>query len=349
MTSISQFKMPDPAMGKAPAPASKSDTDDGGVFSRAFNDEASKAPKNIQDHPTKAAARDDTGSEEPKARKDPDAEPAEQSNANEGDTTPSAEEIIVLAESRSEMPASKSTLGATSSGEAANSDALKNGLQMTGEAELDLNTAEGAALETSTSFKLDGKSVLASTTALATTPQVTGAQSVETLMKADPIPQANAPSVNVEVATAGSQPIAPNSVQTQAPIISTQRPDWIANVSASIIDASDMAAEAMELTLTPENLGKIQIRMEIKDGVTSVTIVTQNEDAARLFNETKNQLSEMLARSGLDLAQHDAHANSERDFGRIASAQGAAQEEQETNLNQATSATIPTSLVDLVA
>lgn len=302
MTSISQLKMPDPAMGKAPASGSKLDTDKGGVFSRAFSDEASKAPKETHEKPVKSASGDDNSADDVKIQKDSDAEASDQSQTNDGDSSPSAEDIIALADHRTEAPTTKASLGSASVSEVANSEALKN-----------------------------------------------GAQSVETLVKTDPLPQVIAPTVNVEVGSTASQPVAPNTVQAQAPIIATQRPDWVANVSASIVDASDMAAEAMELTLTPENLGKIQIKMEVKDGATSVTIVTQNEDAARLFNETKNQLSEMLARSGLDLAQHDAQANSERDFGRIAPASGAAQDEQETILNQATSATVPTSLVDLVA
>lgn len=166
----------------------------------------------------------------------------------------------------------------------------------------------------------------------------------------NPMTNATAPNVSVEIASGSMQALPSNQIQPQTQIISAERPDWIHNISASIAQAQDMGAEAMELTLTPENLGKVQIRIEMKDGATSVTIVTQNEDAARLFNENQNRLSEMLSHSGLDLANHNAQSESDKTSG--SSTKGLSQTENEPILDGTEEIAAPgmaTSLVDVVA
>lgn len=66
--------------------------------------------------------------------------------------------------------------------------------------------------------------------------------------------------------------------------------------------------EAIEIQLTPENMGRVQLRMELRDGQASVMIVTETAEAARQFNDNQQRLSEMMAKAGIELANHDASA-----------------------------------------
>ncbi|MEC9199151.1 MAG: flagellar hook-length control protein FliK [Pseudomonadota bacterium] len=121
------------------------------------------------------------------------------------------------------------------------------------------------------------------------------------------------------------QPTAAPMVQVQQspdsftmPAGDTQRPS-LANSELSLEDANwpetmvenfgleQLAdGEAIEIQLTPENMGRVQLRMELRDGQASVMIVTETAEAARQFNDNQQRLSEMMAKAGIELANHDA-------------------------------------------
>ncbi len=123
------------------------------------------------------------------------------------------------------------------------------------------------------------------------------------------------------------QPTAAPMVQVQQstdsftmPTGDTQRPS-LANTELSLEDANwpetmvenfgleQLAdGEAIEIQLTPENMGRVQLRMELRDGQASVMIVTETAEAARQFNDNQQRLSEMMAKAGIELANHDASA-----------------------------------------
>lgn len=155
-------------------------------------------------------------------------------------------------------------------------------------------------------------------------------------------------------AVTGAAPVqtrteAPQPAPAPSPVINTQAKGWIENVSAAILAAQDAEAEMLELTLTPENLGKLQIRLEMKDGVAQVSIVTQTEDAARLFNDTQSQLSEMLAQSGLTLADHRAESGLSQHAAPPAPTFGGAATAPDTDPQDTPAVVQLTRLVDLVA
>lgn len=123
------------------------------------------------------------------------------------------------------------------------------------------------------------------------------------------------------------QPTAAPMVQVQQspdsftmPTGDAQRPS-LANTELSLEDANwpetmvenfgleQLAdGEAIEIQLTPENMGRVQLRMELRDGQASVMIVTETAEAARQFNDNQQRLSEMMAKAGIELANHDASA-----------------------------------------
>ena len=129
-------------------------------------------------------------------------------------------------------------------------------------------------------------------------------------------PQVSTAPVQTAAATAAAQPVVdvpaetPTDTQSAegAPSLDTNDAAWVETLSAQIeANFTDTGGE-IELQLTPENLGQLRIRLEVVDGAAQVTIVTESTDAARLFQQNEAKLSELLAKSGLNLTDHNASA-----------------------------------------
>lgn len=105
----------------------------------------------------------------------------------------------------------------------------------------------------------------------------------------------------------------PMNSNLDVPVVDTTDTHWVETLSAHIEMTFSEAGGEAELTLTPENLGPIRLRMEIKDGTAHVTIVTETADAARIFNLNENRLSEALSKSGITLSSQDATMNQQRE------------------------------------
>jgi len=74
--------------------------------------------------------------------------------------------------------------------------------------------------------------------------------------------------------------------------------------------AAGPATERLTLTLTPERLGTLQIRLEMQDGLTHVHIVTETPEAARAVAEGQHRLAEALSRAGLELGSQSTQSGS---------------------------------------
>lgn len=83
-------------------------------------------------------------------------------------------------------------------------------------------------------------------------------------------------------------------------------PDWPGKLTSMLNEARDLTQGEIEIALQPERLGKMTVKLEIRDNTVSVTIVTESETSARLLNDNQGRLSELMAKSGLDLTQHSA-------------------------------------------
>lgn len=111
---------------------------------------------------------------------------------------------------------------------------------------------------------------------------------------------------------AAAQPTVANA-QTQVsfapaatPILNTQNVNWIDQMVTEISMFQSDGVDQVEMSLTPEHLGKVQIKLEMRDGVASVTIVTETPEAAKLFNDNQSKLSEMMGKAGFELGQHQS-------------------------------------------
>jgi flagellar hook-length control protein FliK len=129
-------------------------------------------------------------------------------------------------------------------------------------------------------------------------------------------PQVSTAPVQTVAANAAAHPVvdvpADTPTDTQSaegtPSLDTNDAAWVETLSAQIeANFTDTGGE-IELQLTPENLGQLRIRLEVVDGAAQVTIVTESTDAARLFQQNEAKLSELLAKSGLNLTDHNASA-----------------------------------------
>ena len=83
-------------------------------------------------------------------------------------------------------------------------------------------------------------------------------------------------------------------------------PDWPVNLSTMIRAAQELGQNEIEIALQPERLGKMTIKMDLRDNNVAVNIVTETDAAARMLNDNQSRLADMMQKAGLDLTQHQA-------------------------------------------
>ncbi len=64
--------------------------------------------------------------------------------------------------------------------------------------------------------------------------------------------------------------------------------------------------DTLTLTLTPERLGTLQVRLEMQDGQTHVHFVAETPEAARLLTDAQPRLADLMSRAGVDLGNQSA-------------------------------------------
>lgn len=106
-------------------------------------------------------------------------------------------------------------------------------------------------------------------------------------------------------------PAAPQRVPDTAPLDTTQS-GWEAALTERITTRATELGQEIEITLTPDNLGTVRIKLDLSDKAATVQIVTDTPQAAQLFQQSEARLAEALNRAGLSLTSHDA---SSRDAG----------------------------------
>ena len=99
---------------------------------------------------------------------------------------------------------------------------------------------------------------------------------------------------------------APNANAQDLPVLDTRAEDWLETLSEMVDGVYQDGTQEIELALTPETLGDLRIRIEMDDGAAQVTIITDNAEASKLFNQNETQLADLLQQRGLSLGQHAA-------------------------------------------
>lgn len=102
----------------------------------------------------------------------------------------------------------------------------------------------------------------------------------------------------------------PPAATMTAPLgpLETERPEWQADLVSRITARIEEQGAVFDIALTPETLGAVEVRLEVRDGKADVTFVTETREAARLLAQSEAKLGELLARSGVSLNSQDASA-----------------------------------------
>lgn len=143
-------------------------------------------------------------------------------------------------------------------------------------------------------------------------PMLTPADSTMAIRTNDANPLAT-PAATAQMPAVASPP----SGQASAQLDMTQA-QWAENLVEDITRHGNAAngTERLTLTLTPERLGTLQIRLEMQDGLTHVHIVTETPEAARAMTDAQHRLADALTRAGLELgSQSTQSGGSGRDPG----------------------------------
>ena len=104
-----------------------------------------------------------------------------------------------------------------------------------------------------------------------------------------------------------------NETQAETAAIDTTQETWMEDLTNQIEASFTENGGDIDIALTPETLGGLRIRMEVRDGAAQVTIVTDTSEAAKLFNQNEQRLSEMMSKNGLTLTSQDASTGQRRD------------------------------------
>lgn len=198
---------------------------------------------------------------------------------------------------------SRSAKSAAPLTEAAYDPAAADPLNTSGELKTDLKTELKAALSAGNAQTL--------TTATAQTQAQTAAQAQTqiNLQNAADQPAALAQNTQTQAANAAEaaqpQPPAPQPGAMARSLLMTDR-EWPTQLTAMMKEARDLTQGDIEIALQPERLGRMTIRMEMRENAVAVTIVTDNDASARLLNDNQARLADLMAKAGLDLSQHNA-------------------------------------------
>jgi flagellar hook-length control protein FliK len=89
-------------------------------------------------------------------------------------------------------------------------------------------------------------------------------------------------------------------------------PAWPQAVAAEIHFLADHKVEAATLRLSPEHLGPVEVRIDVRDGNVSVSFGVAHGDTQAALEQALPRLREMLAAAGLHLGQASVQQEARR-------------------------------------
>lgn len=99
---------------------------------------------------------------------------------------------------------------------------------------------------------------------------------------------------------------AATSTPPQPPLPMTDKV-WPESFVQSVTRAMAGGQETLSITLTPERLGHVHLRVEVVDGVANLAIVTETPEASRLFVDQQHRLADLMKSAGLELGQQSVN------------------------------------------
>ncbi|MFO1401155.1 MAG: flagellar hook-length control protein FliK [Steroidobacteraceae bacterium] len=101
----------------------------------------------------------------------------------------------------------------------------------------------------------------------------------------------------------GLRPAFADAPLERAVRVPVRDPAWPQAVAAEIRFLADQKVEAATLRLSPEHLGPLEVRIDVRDGNVSVAFGVAHADTQAALQEALPRLREMLAAAGLQLGQ----------------------------------------------
>jgi flagellar hook-length control protein FliK len=126
-------------------------------------------------------------------------------------------------------------------------------------------------------------------------------EGVPTVLTADPV--------------AGAKPAADSSPRPAPPPVTVpmQSPEWSREFAARVNWMVDRGEQFASIQLTPEQLGPVEVRLAIREGEASIWFGAAQADTRAAIEQALPRLREMLAASGLALADAGVFQGSPRD------------------------------------
>jgi flagellar hook-length control protein FliK len=124
---------------------------------------------------------------------------------------------------------------------------------------------------------------------------------VPTVLTADPV--------------AAPKPVAESSPRPAPPPVTVpiQSPDWNREFAARVSWMVERGEQFASIQLTPEQLGPVEVRLAIREGEASIWFGAAQADTRAAIEQALPRLREMLAASGLALADSGVFQGSPRD------------------------------------
>lgn len=94
--------------------------------------------------------------------------------------------------------------------------------------------------------------------------------------------------------------------------VAVRDPAWPQAVAAEIRFLADQKIEAATLRLSPEHLGPLEVRIDVRDGNVSVAFGVTHADTQAALQQALPRLREMLAAAGLQLGQASVQQEARR-------------------------------------
>lgn len=92
----------------------------------------------------------------------------------------------------------------------------------------------------------------------------------------------------------------------------TDHPEWEAELIDRIAANFYQDGASIEMELSPETLGALDVKIEVKEGAAEVTFATETREAARLLSQSEAKLTDLMNRAGMNLSGQNASTRDER-------------------------------------
>lgn len=97
------------------------------------------------------------------------------------------------------------------------------------------------------------------------------------------------------------------TLHTQQPTaLDMSQANWAEQLVEDVSLQPMSRGETLTLTLTPERLGTMQVRLEMQDGQTHVHFITETPETARLLTDAQPRLADLMSRAGVELSSQSA-------------------------------------------